>query len=282
MKLKDSKLFKTYIHLINERESIRVLKESGSPKPWTKDPHLSKWRFTNMRRMDDKVSLWLLHNWYEPYFDHPNMLYAALVARFFNHPKALNDITHLVFSDKGWPKEEMCALLRKRKARKVTIFNNAYMVRGNDGVDKVDTVMNFTLDPIVKNPPKVDTNSLESTWKNLVCRYGMGSFMAGQVVADLRWAMTGDWSDCNFWAPVGPGSSRGICRLYKQPKNKMIDQKVFLPKLTYLREISGPLINQNLNARMEMMDWQNSLCEFDKYMRLVTKTGRPKQRYKGT
>ena len=282
MKLKDSPLFSTYVNLINERESIRVLKESGEPKPWTKDPHLQKWRFTNMRRMDDKVSLWLLHNWYEPYFDHPNMLYAVLTARFFNHPVALNDITHLVFSDKGWPSDEMSVLLRKRKAKNQTIFNNAYMVRGNDGTDKVDTVFNYTIAPMVKNPPELDTQSMFKSWNALIPRYGMASFMSGQVVADLRWAMSGDWTDRDDWAPAGPGSSRGICRLYRRPKSKMIGQTVFLKRLRYLRSVAQPLINEQLRNRMQMMDWQNSLCEFDKYMRLVTSIGRPKQRYPGT
>ena len=66
-----------FLYWIKERESIRKKKEAGNPKPWTDDPILQNYRFCNVRRMDDTVSQWLLKNWYEPYFDHPNMLSAA-------------------------------------------------------------------------------------------------------------------------------------------------------------------------------------------------------------
>lgn len=281
MSVKDSPLYGTYVKMINERESIKLKKAAGEPKPWTTDPILIKYRFCNMRRMDDKVSLWLLNNWYEPYRDHPNMLYAALVGRFFNLPASLEEITGLVFSDGDWKYDEICKTLRARKASKKTIFNNAYMVRGNDGPDKVSTVMEYTIQPMISDPPEINTSSMQESWQNLVECYGMASFMTGQVVADLRWAMSGTWDDKDTWAPYGPGSSKGLCRLHDRPLKRDMNQDQFIEEVSELKEYASKEICPVLNSRMEMMDWQNTLCEFDKYVRVMNGEGRPKQLYPG-
>ena len=42
-----------------ERQSIFIKKESGAAKPWTADPILRDWRFTNVRREDDKTTRWI-------------------------------------------------------------------------------------------------------------------------------------------------------------------------------------------------------------------------------
>ena len=80
------------LYWIQEREKVRQLKEAGAPKPWTDDEVLQRYRFCNVRRMDDKVSRWLFENWYQPNFDHPNMLLACALARFINLPASLEVI----------------------------------------------------------------------------------------------------------------------------------------------------------------------------------------------
>ena len=44
---------------VAERERIRVRKESGQPFPWTDDPILATYRFCNVRREDDRVTIWV-------------------------------------------------------------------------------------------------------------------------------------------------------------------------------------------------------------------------------
>ena len=266
--------------MITEREKVRNKKANNEDKPWTIDPILQKYRFTNVRRMDDKVSQWLLNNWYVPYKGHPHMPQAVTMARFFNLPSSLETVTDLVFSDK-WDANAISKKLRVKMSFGDKIFNNAYMVRGNDGQDKVDTVVNYTIQPLVNDPPLINTKSMEETWACLCPRYGMGSFMSGQIVADYRWAIKGSWKDKNSWAPVGPGSSRGVCWLHYREIHKTLKQSEFLPHLVEIRESAENYLPEEITNRMEMMDWQNTLCEFDKYMRVVTGQGRPKMNYKG-
>lgn len=40
-------------HWINEREKVRLLKESGAPRPWTQDAIIHTWRFAHLRGAPD-------------------------------------------------------------------------------------------------------------------------------------------------------------------------------------------------------------------------------------
>ena len=105
--------------------------------------------------------------------------------------------------------------------------------------------------------------------------------MAGQVVADLRCAIKGDWKDKCEWAPMGPGSKRGMNRLRSRPVNQPLSQEQFLGELRSLILLCSSKLPVVIHRRMEAIDFQNCLCEYDKYSRTLEGTGRPKQLYPG-
>lgn len=49
-------LLEGFVWFIEEREAIRLKKEAGEERPWTTDEVLDKTKFTNIFRIDDKVS----------------------------------------------------------------------------------------------------------------------------------------------------------------------------------------------------------------------------------
>lgn len=270
------------LYWIREREAVRLGKEAGLPPPWTDDPILQSWRFCNVRRMDDHVSRWLLDSWYRPYLGHTNMLYAAALARFFNLPRTLLMIESSVFRV-GLPDwGEIKRAVRHAKGRGGgPVFNAAYMVRGNDGSDKVTSVVDFNVRPLAKDPPVVDPSSMRNTWAALACRYGFGSFMAGQVVADLRWAVPGTWADRDVWAPLGPGSRRGLNRLLGRDPNTPVSQREFVRELHTLIRLCYAGLPAPVVTRLEAIDFQNCLCEFDGYEKVLWGQGRKKRTYPG-
>lgn len=265
-----------FFYWITERESIRKAKEAGQPWPWTADEILQRYRFCNVRRMDDKVSRWLLMNWYGPNRNAQFAVVACSLARFFNLPSTLEAIGF----PWRWEPNRIKLTLRTMKKRGETIFNGAYMVRGNDGQDKVATVIDYTIQPLIDEPIEVDPSSMYNTWLQLEPRYGFGSFMAGQVVADLRWLVDGSWRDRRSWAPAGPGSIRGMNRLHGRPIGQLMSQEQFQERLATIMKIGRSRLFM-VNRRLEAMDWQNCLCEFDKYSRVLFGEGQPKQTYRG-
>lgn len=268
-----------YLYWIKEREAVRLRKEANLPKPWTNDEILRNYRFCNVRRMDDKVSKWLQDNWYTPYFNHPNMLQAVGVARFINKPESLELLTKDLFEKDRIYWSNITRLLRNRKNEGNVIFNGAYMVRGNDGIDKIECVVKYYVEPLSKI--EVDTSNMENTHKAIFSSYGLGSFMAGQIVADLRWAVAGTWLDKDKWAPLGPGSQRGKNRLEGKILSIKCKQKEFEKFLATLIGICKKELPVKITERLEAHDYQNTLCEFDKYERALWNQGRPKQKYSG-
>jgi alpha-glutamyl/putrescinyl thymine pyrophosphorylase clade 1 len=273
--------FDLLVYWIKERESIRLKREAGEPRPWTDDEILNTYRFCNVRRMDDAVSKWLYDNWYHPYFNHSNMLYAIALARFINKPESLELITPLVFRDKGAPSwERIKTKLRKHRDTGNTVFNCAYMVRGNDGIDKIECVVDYYVKPMKKILKKLDTYSMENTHRIIHSSFGMGSFMAGQIVADARWAIAGLWYDRCQWAPIGPGSSRGMRRLHSEPLKPLMNQEDFIGRLQRLMEELRPELPKSYMYVLEAHDYQNCLCEYDKYCRVLNGDGRPKMLFR--
>jgi len=151
------------------------------------------------------------------------------------------------------------------------------MVRGNDGTDKVDCVINYY---VASLPELVSFDSMKQCVTDINACYGYGSFMAGQIAADLRWAVKGKWKDKKTWAPIGPGSKRGMNRFRKRSLKYNLKQQQFLGEMnecSKLLRITYP----NIYERLEAIDIQNTLCEFDKYERALAEAGRPKQKYEG-
>lgn len=279
------------LYWIVAREEVRRNKEAGKPKPWTKDPVLQSARFCNVRRMDDKVSRWLLDNWY-PNPGRPDEsislaqgLVNAAMARLINWPPSLERLAGMRLNRRWNPKiaeQQMRAIAAEGK-----LFTGVYIINGIAGQDKVTTVFNQLVDAYA-HPNLVDTSSMEVTHRQLQTMLGYGSFISGQIVADLRHVWPGDWADRNSWAPLGPGSRRGIAWL--QGWNGTDDlpslrQDLFME---HMRELAQWLVQQpkfreiRADRRLEMHDIQNCLCEFDKWMRVRTGTGKARNGYPGT
>jgi len=262
------------LYWMRERDSIRRKRALELPPPWTDDEILRTYRFCNVRRMDDRVSDWLYRNWYRPFRDHQNLLAAVCLARFINLPEALGRVGFPVRWEPGRIKEALSAGDR--------VFNGAYMIRCDRGLDKISYVVDRCLGPLLQDRPVVHPESMERTWQELTPRYGFGSFMAGQVVADLRWALPGAWKDRRFWAPHGPGSLRGLNRLADRPPEDRTATRYWQEEFARFQEQVYAALSADLTKRLEAIDYQNVLCEWDKYERALWGQGRPKQLYRGT
>lgn len=275
---------KKLAYWIVERESIRQKKVKDLPKPWTKDPLLRDHRWCNVRRMDDKVSQWLMLNYYPATIQAHQALVAAVLARMINWPDSLRAVYGRKYS--GFSYDVALKRLQARKAREEKVFTGAYIINGAAGGDKIVQVLR-TVNLISKFKFKiVDTASMEATWAMLL-KYkfqGIGSFIAGQVVADLRHVLKGAWVDRYSWAPIGPGSRRGMRRMLGIAAHGPMLQSQFDELLPALWE---RLMYHSAASKVfedhwcESMDLQNCLCEFDKYMRLINKEGSVRSGYPG-
>jgi len=252
------------------------------------DDILNKYRFCNIRRRDDRVTQWLLKNYYTNNVG--DVWFKALIARTFNWPPTLkylmerDAIPHRVEEfDLKYFTESLLHL----EAKGDKIFNGAYVLfPTNYSGSKCVNIPKYILAPTIDVADKVrcgiEWDSIEDTTKALASSWGIKTFIAGQVSADLSYLMgeLHQAKDLYTWAPIGPGSTKGLNRLHNRNATHAIKQDQFNAELIEVRE---RLMKANLCFDdLTLHDVQNVMCEYSKYMRTKDGVGKPKQLYKPT
>lgn len=259
-----------FCRFVQAREAIRELKESGAPRPYSNDTIFNTFHFCNVCRRDDRVTKWI-GEWSKKW-PKSDRWFSFVVARWFNEPATLDSLPF-----KPWNEAAALRVLRSRDALGLKIFRPSYIITGalsGKGENKYSTVVKRVLTPIWTNPPKIDSYSIENTWTHLLERPGMGSFMAGQIVAD--WATFGEIrqpQDLYTWAPLGPGSGRGLRWIYQisdDVKKLKQNEAVDMMRTLYVKLEDRTALCSKLN--LSLHDLQNCLCEFSKYVRGYSKT----------
>lgn len=262
---------------MQERENVRISKEVRHlSKPWTHDPIIQRYRFCNVRREDDKVTRWFKENWRnEKYWDEPNFIAAIMLGRTINWP----DTLRVLGFPHVWDSEEYLRLLDQFQAEGNKVYTGAYMITaGPTGIRKNLWVLG-NAETYFQHPPVMES-TLEASWRNIQAYPCVGPFIAGQIVADLKQTKhLRDASDWKTWAPVGPGSMRGLNRCFDRPVKTQISQEQGLEEM---REVSAASDMANMFVpTLCLQDVQNCLCEFDKYERVRLGEGKPRSSYPG-
>jgi hypothetical protein len=268
---------------IRARDTVRVTKEAGRPKPWTTDPILRAWRFCNVRREDDAVTRWISQHWRTPYAEDPMLWFAMCIARLVNNPSTLN---LMGYPEERWKPRHFERGMSVATARYGKPWGPAYIVSTNGhAMPKPQYVAQRVLAPLWnarKDLTKqyLEVETLAAFHAQLMKFDGLGSFMAAQVVADLKYAhFMNDCEDWATWAASGPGSRRGMNRIMERDVNVSMAEKVWLERLQELRtEVNKRL---SWSDPLHAQDLQNCLCEFDKYERERLGQGHPKRKYAG-
>lgn len=269
---------------ITQREQARRNKEAGLPHPYCDDAVINSYRFCNVIRMDDRVSRWLQQNWYRPNLGHQNQWLAAVIARYFNWPETLETIGY----PNRWNARRSLSRLAAKANAGEKLFSAAYIIPAPPNSTKYEHVITNVVDNLYNSAPRRRMRNMRNRWRTMEEAHiwlqgyaGFGSFLAGQVVAD--WRHSGVFSntptDVLTWAPIGPGSRRGINRLLGLDVTKPVPMDeaaeiMFHVFMEVIRNVDDPVVE-----RLELMDLQNCLCEFDKYMRTLNGEGRPKVTY---
>lgn len=263
---------------IKEREAIRIRRISNQPPPWTDDQLLREFRWCNVRRMDDRVSRWLL-NWHRQYPEvgFRERITAALAGRLINWPDTLVTMPYPAPYDE----KKFTSALTARDTSGQKVFTGAYIINGALGGPKILQVSQKILPVVWGERKKFPTHpqTMKEMWALLNGKPGIGSFMAGQAVADLRHIHRElPWEDRHEWAPEGPGSLRGINRLLGRPLDSRMRPGEWLDALRAAYAQARGRLPLTFR-RLELMDMQNCMCEYDKYRRLTLGEGTVRSRF---
>lgn len=291
VKLRAKTSFERFVYYINERYRIRTRRLDGAPWPWTDDPILQTYKFTNVKREWDAMSQWVIANWYKPHGDHPNVGPAAAFARFFNHIPTLEAV--------GFPEGDLLPwlvraqrLLLQRREHGIQVFTGAYIISaaGSDrGTTKIDTVITNYLRPVFRTPLLMANRVGEGDGvqvkamdlhNELFKHAGWGHFMTQEVICDLMFThVLRRAPDRKMYAMAGPGALRGLCRVLGLVKDTKIKPMQAREMMLLLYDRTVNRVPLDLRARWTAHDVEFNLCEFDKYERTLLNQSTPKARY---
>jgi hypothetical protein len=286
------------LYFVWEREAVRVAKEGDWPlDQLTNDPVLKKYKFTNIRRRDDRVSQWIIEHLIQPNVGNKNLWFTLLIARLINWPPTLQALLDMnvipcapnpLHSGRTFNAAEFSRVIEELKADKTKVYSGAYMVyptKMDVGGNKSSAIAKHIIGDVIKNCESIYDSiwecgepSIERFVEALSQCFGLSTFMAGQVAADLTYCehLSGA-VDLYTYAPIGPGSSRGLNYLKGRRPFASWGQKDFNAALI---EIRDQIVEQLHIEDMTLHDVQNVMCEFSKYCRCVLNEGVPKTIYK--
>lgn len=267
---------------VRERERVRVLKDSGAPQPWTDDPVITTYRFCNVRREDDRGTVWIRENIRESYAEHPMLWLMLCIGRQINWPDTLAELIA-----NAWPSEpefeprHLTHVLNERKARGDKVYTGAYMISApsKKGADKQAYIAESVIGELWKRRERFAARSwarIADVHAWLMQVDGWGNFMAYQACVDMRFTrILRDATDVASWAAAGPGTLRGLNRLHGRAVDHTLSQGQALREMRAIYAIA----EAETGVAMDFSDVPNILCETDKYLRVKLGEGKPRALY---
>lgn len=269
---------KTFIYFVFERVRIYYRKEIMKRKPpWTTDKILQKYRFCNVCREHDRTSRYLIENWYLPNYNNNDALKVVVsIARIINYEPTLSEIGFPEFDgnkvSRKWI-DNLKSVFNKRKLSREKIRSDAYYVysRGYRLLPLIEKI-------VIPNTEKIKLEcTFKKTWQSYMKISHISSFIAGQFCKDLTYSTdyAKSWPDRNLFAAPGNGSLSGIEFLFGV-KLKPLRWEEDLHKFCVLVMETKELLEScgfseafpEVASKMDLMDYQNCLCEFSKYWKI--------------
>lgn len=268
-----------FFNFMKERHAIYIRRNRGDPWPWTNDPILKEYKFTNVYRELDMGTVYCREQIRKPYAGHQELFFNIAMYRLCNWIPTYENIGFISNFDANY----VNGVLRKMRQRGEQIFTGAHMITGTLGGDKIHQIVDICLTQLWQNRDEltpVPGDTLEMAF-NRLCKHnpGYGPFIAYEVITDLRWTRyLCDATDIYTWANPGPGAKRGLHRILGMPVNEgRISNDEYIAHMRDLLHMSERL--PKWMPKLEMRDIEHSLCEFDKYDRARLGHGKPRNRF---
>lgn len=272
-------VYETYWRFAAERLAMFYRRLAGEPAPWTEDPILRAYRFTNTYRAADRVSQYLIGEvQYRP--DRPTapreVFFRTLLFKIFNRIdtwEALErqlgpmELERVAF-------EAIDATLHHRLARGRKIYSAAYIMpapalgharKHSNHLALLALMLDDRVPERLRQAP-----SLQGAYE-LILRYpGLGPFLAFQYAIDLNYSDLLDFDEADF-VVAGPGALDGIAKCFSDTGGRTPEAVIHW--VCERQEIElrarGIEFDGLYGRRLQPIDCQNLFCEISKYARVA-------------
>jgi hypothetical protein len=296
--LRPTVVYDTYWRFAAERQRVFFGRLCGDTAPWTTDPILSTYKFTNAYRASDRASQYLIRNviYRDDLPNSPNeIFFRVMIFKLFNKIETWEtlqgEIGPIVYE--GFKPNRYSATLTRSRSAGNAIYSAAYIMPSGPraGVFRVKHDYHLALIDrmITEGVPLrlTECRDMQRAFELLKSYPGIGDFLAYQYVIDLNYSTLTDFRESDFVVP-GPGALDGIrkCFVDRGGLNEPEVIKFVADRQEREFERLGIPFAQLWNRPLQLIDCQNLFCEVDKYSRVkhpeiigITGRSRIKQRF---
>lgn len=294
----DDETFQYYFYFIQERMRIFRARLERKKSPWTDDPILTEYRFTNVYRATDRVSQFLINHVIPDGEDlsSRNTIFRVIVFKIFNRIDTWEYLERRFgrLCIENFDVSSISKSLSQRQ-KLMPIFNNAYMMTGshsryNHLATKHEKWLTMVKEELIREN-RIDqilqVKSLKEIFEKLhECSF-LGDFLSYQYAIDLNYSELFKFDE-NSFVKAGIGAVRGIKKCFPKISNNNIDDAIRFTQSNFsdLQEKFGFTEFKEIQGHPPtLIDLQNCFCETDKYLRvkrpdLVIDNTRIKQKYR--
>jgi hypothetical protein len=271
-----TEVFDVYWRFAVRRQQVLIRRLTGAAPPWTDDPILTQYRFTNPYRFSDRVSQYLLrHVQYDEPRPSATTVLRTLLFKVFNRI----DTWQSLVSEVGEPTSELFdpsrygRVLSELRSRNRRIYSPAYIVpnpqfgadaKHNNHLRLLATLLeNGTVERITQ------AGNLSALFNVLRTAPSFGPFLAFQYAVDINYSTVTDTGEDDF-VVQGPGARDGLRKCFSMlPPGSEADAILWVTETQdehFARlGLTFPFLEKR---KLQPIDCQNLFCEADKYARV--------------
>jgi hypothetical protein len=269
-------VLQSYWFVAAERQRMYHQRLRAQPSPWTDDPILSVYRFTNAYRAADRVSQDLIRVQYTGSQEPEDLLLRTLVYRFFNKPStwatvegAVGSLTTATF-DVERIRREMDQLLEEGHR----IYSPAYIIPPPPfgAARKHLNHLRLAEHMIASGATGAiqAASSLHQVFDVILSYPSLGPFLAFQLTIDLNYSTLIDFDE-NEFVVAGPGARSGIAKCFVDTDG-LTPEDIIRWAVEHQQEEFDRYeldFEDLFGRRLTLIDCQNLFCETDKYARVA-------------
>ncbi len=271
-------VYDTYWRFAAERQAIFFRRLTDAPAPWTDDPILRRYKFTNVYRASDRVSQYLIREVIYKGDESPReVFFRILLFKIFNRietwelfVKTFGEVRHDSYRFRDYDQLLTKALDSGRK-----IYSAAYIMPAGGRAFResrkhrahlrlIERMMNDQV------PERVAAmRRMRHVFELLRSYPTVGDFLAYQYTTDLNYSRITNFSEMEFVVP-GPGAREGLRKCFVSRGGLTESDMIRFVTDKQDEEFARlGLSFQSLWGRpLQYIDCQNLFCEVDKYSRV--------------
>ena len=270
-------VYDTYWRFAAERQEVFFRRLEGCSPPWTEDPVLSQYKFTNAYRSSDRASQYLIRNViYKGQQSSEEVFFRTLLFKIFNKIEtwellkaAIGEVKYSSYSFDTYD-----SVLSQSLAAGRAIYSAAYIMPSAGRVfgysqkhrNHLKLVERMMADEVPKRLAGAPT--MRDAFGILRSYPSIGDFLGYQFVTDLNYSEITDFSEMEFVVP-GPGAVDGIHKCFSDLGG--LTEADLIRVVTERQEEEfnrlGLRFRDLWGRRLQLIDCQNLFCEVSKYSR---------------